>query len=137
MAILCSLRCALRTPGSQRSKTHCSPTLGNYSFPDPLRQFWPSQSRWPELHWRPTPSLTPHLFLYMRTRLYLCARGAPLSVVRARHKSATVSSRCLADFDRYSGFTVMLPLGWAETKASTMGLLYYLSYIGILNFQLL
>gem|GEM_PF-4725525 len=31
----------------------------------------------------------------------------------------------------------MLPLGWAETKASTMGLLYYLSYIGILNFQLL
>ncbi len=64
---------------------------------------------------------------YMRARLYLYAYGVPLSVVRA---STSPRSCLFQDINRYSGFTTKLLLWWAETR-STMGVLYQLSYIGV------
>ena len=48
----------------------------------------PIKSQWPELNWRPRPSLSPPLLIFERARLYLRLHKmkSPLSVVRASAK---------------------------------------------------
>ena len=97
------------------------------------------KSRWPELNWRPTPSLIPLLQLYKRARLYLSLS----SFIRKRDPCqsfglnqnwfATVSAlqRLLTVIeDSYKRYHL-----YGQTLRVTMGLLYQLSYIGICYFQ--
>jgi len=53
-------------------------------------------SRWPELDWRPFPSLTPLFLFYKRARLYLELNYKfPLSVVRAPIGATVLTIRWL------------------------------------------